>query len=79
MLPMETKSEQNINTKVMPTQGKSETFKTIVELPTNSFPATTISSTKINQVAYVLIDKNNLKTAYQDLTGRFPIKSSRGN
>ena len=34
---------------------------------------------KTNQVVYVLIDKNNLKTAYQDLTGRFPIKSSRGN
>ena len=30
-------------------------------------------------MAYVLINKDNIKTAYQDLTGRFPIKSSRGN
>ena len=34
---------------------------------------------KSNQVAYVLIDKSTISTAYQDLTGRFPYNSSSGN
>ena len=34
---------------------------------------------KENQVAYILINKKEITTAYQDLTGRFPFKSSRGN
>ena len=32
-----------------------------------------------NEVAYMLIDKKELSTAYTDLTGRFPMRSSRGN
>ena len=27
----------------------------------------------------ILINKSEISTAYQDLTGRFPMKSSRGN
>lgn len=34
---------------------------------------------KTNQVCYALIDRNYLTTAYMDLTGRFPKRSSRGN
>ena len=30
-------------------------------------------------MAYMLIDRKELSTAYTDLTGRFPVRSSRGN
>ena len=30
-------------------------------------------------MAYVIINKNDICTAYTDLTGRFPMRSSRGN
>ena len=43
------------------------------------FPTVTQPHTKCNQVAYVLINQDKLRAAYQDLTGRFPVKSLRGN
>ena len=42
-------------------------------------PSSPTPNVKTNQVAYILIDKKDLTTAYQDLTGRFPYRSSRGN
>ena len=46
---------------------------------TDHFPTSSAPVTKSNQVVYVLIDKSTISTAYQDLTGRFPFKSSSGN
>ena len=43
------------------------------------FPLSPIPNTCTNQVIYLLIRDKDLHPAYQDLTGRFPIKSSRGN
>ena len=43
------------------------------------FPESTKPNTKKHQVAYILIDKDKLNTAYQDLTGRFPMWSTQGN
>ena len=43
------------------------------------FPTTPDDYKKCNQVAYMLIDKDEVMAAYQDLTGRFPVKSSSGN
>ena len=43
------------------------------------FPEYTTPNTKNHQVAYILIDKDELNTAYQDLTGRFPMQSTQGN
>ena len=45
----------------------------------DSFPSSPTRNKKSHQVAYVVIDKTDLNTAYQDLTGRFPVRSSRGN
>ena len=45
--------------------------------PVTVFPHRSLRSS--NQVAYVLIHKSTISTAYQDLTGRFPYKSSSGN
>ena len=43
------------------------------------FPASPTPNLKTNAVAYILVNKTDMVTAYQDLTGRFPYKSSRGN
>ena len=57
-------------------RGKAEREQLI--LPSN-FPLSLTPNTKGHQVAYVVLDKNTLKTAYHDLTGRFPVRSSQGN
>ena len=49
------------------------------ELDEDSFPPSPTPNIKTNDVAYMVIDKNELSTAYTDLTGRFPCKSSSGN
>ena len=43
------------------------------------FPQSPVSNIKTNNVAYNLINHKELSTAYTDLTGRFPIRSSTGN
>ena len=43
------------------------------------FPPQPQPNEKSHHVAYMLIDKDEMVTAYQDLTGRFPVKSSSGN
>ena len=43
------------------------------------FPKAPTPHKKCNQVAYILINQNDLLAAYQDLTGRFPVKSLGGN
>ena len=49
------------------------------ELDDNSFPTSPTPNLKTNDVAYMVIDKNEIGTAYIDLTGRFPCRSSSGN
>ena len=44
-----------------------------------NFPISPVPDKKINEVVYMLINKDEVCTAYQDLTGRFPARSTRGN
>ena len=43
------------------------------------FPSSLELNVKRNQVAYALIERGKFRTAYQDLTGKFSLKSGRGN
>ena len=43
------------------------------------FPPSPAPNIKTHQVAHSIMNRKELNTAYQDLTGRFPMKSSRGN
>ena len=45
----------------------------------DTFPPIDTSNCKTNEVAYMVVDRKQLTTAYTDLTGRFPQRSSRGN
>ena len=45
----------------------------------DTFPQAPTPNKKTHQVAYVIIDKSELSAGYQDLTGRFPIRSTQGN
>ena len=66
-------------------QHLQSTKKPIIQLPTvaeatiDSFPASPVPNNKVNKVCYILIDKTKFLTAYQDLTGRFPVQSDQGN
>ena len=45
----------------------------------DSFSPSPVPNIKSNDIAYAIIDKNDICTAYADLTGRFPMRFSRGN
>ena len=45
----------------------------------DAFPYPATPNRKYNQAAYVVIKHKEITTVYQDLMGRFPIQSSRGN
>ena len=45
----------------------------------DSFPSSPTPNKKSHQVAYIIINKTDLNTAYQDLIDRFPVRSSQGN
>ena len=45
----------------------------------DNFPLLPHPNDKVNEVAYIIVSKDDICIAYQDLTGRFPAKSSRGN
>ena len=49
------------------------------ELHEDSFPSSQSPNIKTNDVIYMVIDKQEICTAYTDHTGRFPCKSSSGN
>ena len=70
---------KKFDTNNVPVSIKSRFLEFNDEPQENVFLPVSNTTDKINKVAYVLINKDNIKTAYQDLTGRFPIKSSRGN
>ena len=48
-------------------------------MDTDHFPPSPLPNAKTNNVCYAIIDKDEISTAYTDLTGRFPMRSSRGN
>ena len=50
-----------------------------VEIQEDSFPESETPNIKTNDVVYAVINRNEICTAYTDLTGRFPMRSSRGN
>ena len=45
----------------------------------DTFPSTREAQPRCHQSMYILMQGKDLTPAYQDLTGRFPVKSSRGN
>ena len=45
----------------------------------DNHPDSDVPNNKSNEVMYVIINREEISTAYQDLTGRFPQRSSRGN
>ena len=49
------------------------------ELDEDNFPTSSDPNEKSNDVAYIIVNKDDLCTAYTDITGRFPYRSSRGN
>ena len=49
------------------------------ELQEDMFPLPNTPNLCTNEVIYILIDKTKDITAFQDLTGRFPVKSRQGN
>ena len=45
----------------------------------DAFPIQASPEPLTHQAIYLLVDRKRLTTAYQDLTGRFPVRSSQGN
>ena len=43
------------------------------------FPESPSPNIKTNEVVYAIVDKTRYTLGYQDLTGRFPVRSSQGN
>ena len=62
-------------------QKKGEPLEEVLkrELLQDQFPTPDQPNVKTQHVIYVIIDKNTISTAYTDLTGRFPMRSSMGN
>ena len=50
-----------------------------VDIQEDTFPQSETPNMKTNDVVYAVINRNEICTAYTDLTGRFPMQSSRGN
>ena len=45
----------------------------------DAFPPSPVTNIKTKEVLYCLVDTKDLDVTYSDLTGRFPLQSSRGN
>ena len=67
--------------KLQALKSKGQTLEEVFteEIHKDNFPKAPTPNIKTNDVAYILIDKKDLSTAYTDLTGKFPMRSSRGN
>ena len=68
---------QRLRDKQKPGQSIEDVLKD--EIDADSFPSSPQPNEKTNDVIYAVIKKEELSTAYTDLTGRFPLRSSRGN
>ena len=71
------KQQQNLQS--TKTNITNEKIKEHIDEEEDVFPRTTNNNKKCNQVAYMLINKDNVMAVYQDLTGHFSVKSSSGN
>ena len=62
-------------------KSKGQTIEQMVtkEIENDAFPLSPSPNTKTYDVVYVVIDKKEFNTAYTDITGQFPMRSSRGN
>ena len=58
-----------------------QSFQDILQqkLDEDSFPDSPTPNNKTHDVACMVVDKDEMRTVYTDLTGRFPYQSSRGN
>ena len=68
---------ETLKRKEKPEQTLAQTLQT--ELDEDSYPPSPTPNTKSHDIAYIIINKDELFTAYTDLTGQFPFKSSRSN
>ena len=71
------KKLDDLKKKQKPGQSLEEVLQ--LELDNDNFPPAAVPNVCTNEVAYIIIKKDDVCTAYTDLTGRFPLKSSRGN
>ena len=71
------KKLEALKSKQKPGQTLTEKFET--ELDEEMIPPSPAPITKSHDVAYIIINKDELCTAYTDLTGQFTFRSSRGN
>ena len=67
----------DLQKRTKPGQTITDTLNT--DMDTDHFPPSPLPNAKTNNVCYAIIDKDEISTAYTDLTGRFPMRSSRGN
>ena len=73
------KERQNLqSTKQTPRAFTLDTA-TITKQDQDAFPNQVPPEPTTHQAIYLLVDRNHITTAYQDLTGRFPVRSSQGN
>ena len=50
-----------------------------LDIDADAYPQPPVPNKKTQDVMYMVINKSEVCTAYTDLTGRFPCKSSNGN
>ena len=68
---------QRLNAKKRPGQTLLDVFKE--ELDRDSFLPSPSPNIKTHDITYIIINRDDICTAYTDLTGRFPCRSSSGN
>ena len=76
---MEAIRERFVKLKANKKPGQSIRDVLLQELDNDSFPPSPTLNNKTNDVAYMIINRHEVNTAYTDLTGRFPCRSSSGN
>ena len=71
------KCVMDLKKRTKPGETIADTLKCNMEA--DHFPPSLSPNEKTNDVCYAIIDKDVISTAYTDLTGRFPMRSSRDN
>ena len=78
------KQMEKIKKRITELQKRTKPGQTIADtlkqdINEDHFPPSPTPNVKTNNVCYAIIDKEEISTAYTDLTGRFPMRSSQGN
>ena len=68
---------KKLQDRIKPGQTLTDVLNT--DIANDCFPPSATPNIQTNEVAYAIINKKEICTAYTDLTGRFPMRSSRGN